>query len=710
MAGRRAGVVAAAVVALVGVACGGSGPHLGQGALDTPVAGPSALGDGTVHDTAGGYAALVFTAPDQEARASAALNAAIVLAQDSDQPPQPMLEFAAAAARPGGTDAVAATYLLGRALAANDPEAAARTLKPVVSTKDPGALTPYVVAAYASALQASGHAGDAAKQWKALLNLPSPPSSLEQQAYRGLASATKGADRIAWLTKLAQATEAPTDRLELGLAAQREGDTKTFREQLRQVITSDPGTHEAVLAVQALHAANVPVDPGDEGLVDYRHSDFVAAEKVLAPSIDAPGVTPEQRTFRLYYLSATYESQGKADQAITFYDKAATTGASSPFVHRARYWAAEVMETTGDVQDASARYAALAKDGPAGEFSATAAFQAGYLLLKDGDPAAAVATWDSLGMSTDPKLLYWRGRAASLAGMSSEAAAAFEAAAKAGPFDFYGIEAKALLDGTKPDVSYRDRDLDAPIDWDAVEDWLEKLKGDGSLPGPQTAAAELAAMGARAQARQALLDAGDSADAWQMLGLVREARDAGMFDASATLMARLVGKFGVSDTELPRAVLQLEYPVAYVSSLQRVAKTEDIDPLFLAAAIYQESLWNPGAGSAAGAIGLLQLIGSTGEEVANQMGLRNVTPADLFQPVVNLELGAHFLAQQLEAFGDPALALAAYNAGPGNAARWQAEWDGADAATLVDTMDYNETSGYVTQIAQWYALYQAAYG
>lgn len=93
----------------------------------------------------------------------------------------------------------------------------------------------------------------------------------------------------------------------------------------------------------------------------------------------------------------------------------------------------------------------------------------------------------------------------------------------------------------------------------------------------------------------------------------------------------------------------------WAPAIDGAARQAGIEPRLLAAVVWSESSFRPGAVSRAGAIGLAQLMPGT----AAGLG---VDPRD---PVQNLAGGATYLARQLAAFGSVDLALAAYNAGPG---------------------------------------------
>jgi soluble lytic murein transglycosylase-like protein len=128
-------------------------------------------------------------------------------------------------------------------------------------------------------------------------------------------------------------------------------------------------------------------------------------------------------------------------------------------------------------------------------------------------------------------------------------------------------------------------------------------------------------------------------------------------------------------------------PTPYAAEIDAAAAKHGVDPALLRALIRQESNFNAGAVSPAGARGLTQLMPGT----AAALG---VDPSD---PAQAIEGGAKYLREQLDRFGnDPAKALAAYNAGPGAVQRFGG------------VPPYAETQNYVRKVMAYAAEYRQA--
>ncbi|MDH3403488.1 MAG: lytic transglycosylase domain-containing protein [Acidobacteriota bacterium] len=106
------------------------------------------------------------------------------------------------------------------------------------------------------------------------------------------------------------------------------------------------------------------------------------------------------------------------------------------------------------------------------------------------------------------------------------------------------------------------------------------------------------------------------------------------------------------------------------------AERYGVDPLLLAAMIRAESSFDPDAVSIVGAVGLMQIMPDTAELYSE---------GDPLDPVVNVDIGTRYIRALLRQFdGDLPLALAAYNAGPGNVLKHQGVPPFRETRTYVD--------------------------
>jgi soluble lytic murein transglycosylase-like protein len=100
-------------------------------------------------------------------------------------------------------------------------------------------------------------------------------------------------------------------------------------------------------------------------------------------------------------------------------------------------------------------------------------------------------------------------------------------------------------------------------------------------------------------------------------------------------------------------------------TIVREARHRDLDPALVLAVMHVESRYNAFAVSSKDAMGLMQIIPSTGRELAAHLGIRWDGPHTLFDPTANVRIGVAYLRQLRDRYGDLSTALAAYNWGPG---------------------------------------------
>jgi soluble lytic murein transglycosylase len=161
-----------------------------------------------------------------------------------------------------------------------------------------------------------------------------------------------------------------------------------------------------------------------------------------------------------------------------------------------------------------------------------------------------------------------------------------------------------------------------------------------------------------------------------------------------------------------KRLLRVLYPFPYRELVTREASERNLDPLFLAALIRQESAFTPAIHSPAGAIGLMQVMPATGREVARSQGIRGFTAESLETAEINLHLGTRFWLDMERRYSDGKLplVLSAYNAGPTRARRWRQLPEFEDLLRFTERIPFDETRGYVKAITRNLGLYQFLYG
>jgi soluble lytic murein transglycosylase len=181
-------------------------------------------------------------------------------------------------------------------------------------------------------------------------------------------------------------------------------------------------------------------------------------------------------------------------------------------------------------------------------------------------------------------------------------------------------------------------------------------------------------------------------------------------ETARTQAIHLAARWGWYDQAVATATQQrlfndytLLYPRPFDREVQSAARLTSLQPELIYGVLRQESLYRADAMSSAGARGLLQLLPETARHTARAWKRPRPSADDLFDPSINVPLGAAQLRMLLDRFaGQTPVALAGYNAGPNAAARWLPA-SAIESDIWIENIPYNETRAYVQRVL-WHSV------
>jgi soluble lytic murein transglycosylase len=312
--------------------------------------------------------------------------------------------------------------------------------------------------------------------------------------------------------------------------------------------------------------------------------------------------------------------------------------------------------------------------------------------------------------------LYFLGRLAETAGDRGAARAWYAEAADRFPNSYYGIAAR-----DKAAAPALARVPAAP----EVKEFLGRV----AFPPRQTRPDFTPTPAMRLRLARARLLASAALDDWAVTELRFAGRGGVQPHVAALELARICSRRG----EHPQAIRhikslangylfmpleaapiefwKLAFPIPFRAGIEKHCRRHGVDPYLFAALIRQESEFDPRAVSRSRALGLSQIMPSTGRQLARKLGYRRFSASMLFRPEVNLNLGAYEFNRLTARFGgklEPT--LAAYNAGPSRADRWLSWGEFREPAEFIETIPITETRNYIQIVLRNAELYRRLYG
>jgi soluble lytic murein transglycosylase len=433
---------------------------------------------------------------------------------------------------------------------------------------------------------------------------------------------------------------------------------------------------------------------------EYSLKHYAAAREALRPLV---AQLPEAEFF---YFS-TLRELGQRDEYVSRARAFVEGHPADPLAERTLDNLATHFILTGDDSKAAAVFTELVTRFPTGAHADRAAWKAGWWKYKSAEYAEAAHIFESAAETFPhndyrPSWLFWAARARQRLGQSDQAVAGFERVIADYRNSYYGRRAARAMASLVPgygQIVRVNRTLAVPVE-------------PGEPPSNADVIRDLLAAGlydaAIAEVRVAQLDTGPSPllDATMAYALNRK----GDLRAGIIRMRRAYPQFLADGGEtLPDDLRRIIFPIAYWNVISRYASAQKLDPYLMAALVAQESTFEAGVKSSAGAIGLMQVMPGTGRQVARALGIRPFTTARLKEPEVNVRIGMATFADRVAQYGGIAPALASYNAGDTRVVRWLAERRDLDQDEFVDDIPFPETQNYVKRILGTAEDYRALY-
>ena len=547
------------------------------------------------------------------------------------------------------------------------------------------------------------------------------------------------------------------------------GQTDKAHERYSHAVQNYPLSYYSYLALVDVVDAGLPVDDYERGLVDYYADQFdvalVAFERYIAANPTNSGSVHYFRalTFREmqrtdeavqeldYFVKAFPENPNWVDawnekaflqwSVLGDYSAAAQTMleyvALAPEASNAPEFlvgAGRIYERDNQLDLAVQTWERVANEFPGSEQTSIALFWAGITSYRQSDYANALALFNrNLLLATKPedqaRAHFWIGKIQTLLGDNAAAQQAWQQGQAIDKTEYYSQRSRDVLlgRGLFESPSLVNLEPDLARERQEAEAWVRitfNLPPDTDLTGPGTVAqdarfirgTELWELGMYDEARVEFESLRESVSptAVDTFRLGNHLLGIGLYRSAIFCMRQVLTLAGKdsqgASLEAPPYFNHVRYGLYYRDLILHEEQNYGLDPLFMFSVIRQESLFEGFVQSTAGAHGLMQVIPSTGEQIASELGWPNgYNSDDLYRPNVSVRFGSYYMAKNRDQFGgNMYAALAAYNGGPGNAAIWN-NLAGNDPDLLVELIRFEETRNYIRLIYEIFGTYRMIY-
>lgn len=432
---------------------------------------------------------------------------------------------------------------------------------------------------------------------------------------------------------------------------------------------------------------------------------YAEARKIFL-GLNAPDIPERYRYPALLSLARISLSTGDEAKAQYYYKEHLRQLPSGSMAGEIRWKLGWMAEGRKDYAGALEHYAALEKGNSS--FKERGMMRAGFCHYARREFGKAAETFDRLSRTGREESmreggLYWKAVCLEKSGEHARAAAGFREVIKRYPLHYYAFRARERLnEGAAqafPQTLVMDSLFAGRVSLPADSLLLRTIEI-GEITGRRYGKDALEHFRRTGQGRRHNLET--YWNAYHRIGAFNEALKMGIYlrqEAKA-------GGGADSDPEL----LWRVYPPFYRTLVERHAKEQAVPPGIVYALMRRESAFEADVISSAGAIGLMQMLPSTGRATGKDLGIDDITGEHLKQPVWNIRLGVKHLRDLIDSFnGALPAAIASYNAGEGAVRRWMSIFGVEDIEYFIEAIEYTETRNYVRRVLGDYWIYQGLY-
>lgn len=492
-------------------------------------------------------------------------------------------------------------------------------------------------------------------------------------------------------------TVQPAERLSRAQAYLGQAFHAEAIEELKKFLAADPNSPRRAEAKLKLGVAQVRLKQYDQARETFR-----ALEKEGGSESHEASV----------WLARIYLRLGQGDKLLDAARALPSANLSAEQKGQITLFAGIWLEDEKQFDEAIARYRHVARNGEPASQREEGQWRVGWVYYRTGRYREAAEALKTLVQQHEgdfePQALYWMGRAAESI-QQPEAQGHYRRLCQRFRYTYYcQLAQERIMPESRGETPDENPSINAESPQNGDPTQRANTRTDIEQQSAYRRAIELKMLGLDADAAR---EVGVLADRYAkdpdvLVGLSTLLNEVGAYH-HALRLAR--AKFREQLERTGGAIAPALWNVAYPTGLLPVISMQGakgVDPYLIAAIIREESQYDVKAVSRVGAIGLMQVMPATANNVARRVGLPEVGREDLFDQETNIRIGVRYVEQLLEQFsGNLAYTIAAYNAGPIAVGGWLTQYRGQSQEEFVELIPYQETRQYVKRVLRSYREY-----